>query len=1105
MPALDSTQLALLRSAPQTSNWSCVPIPPVTIFAARVNGSPGVGAVTIPYDSVTIGAYTDALKGMTLLIGSAAGLDDYGVIRVRLDADASNLYVAWNSDIAWADNLYLTVLEQFLVWPVLFRSVGATIYWDWDIVYTDQTTDWPPVALMGDNVCKLWAGNPTSVYFPVFDSYPVSSGATLTSYFIDYGDGTSETVTTNPTHDYTSAGTRYAMLTVTDSNGKTHTTRRIVALPDPATIYTVKFEGTSLAGQLGEGWNANVRVFDPNASTAHFPDRAPCFIIAQDSFGGTSGSVGFPLDRENVVFFGYIVQDSVAIQPEYNDVTFELESIAGVMGRVDMQPVATHDSADPAGEPEPWGWSKNLTVFRAMAFMYWFHTTVMDIADVSIYNDTTFIKDGSMPADNLWNMAVQFPKAHRFHETSVTRTGRVVMLPNPNLIPVAARGAITTVCQLQYGDTREQITAPQVPYPKTSFLCLSGLVYDGNPANEFNPCYGMSPGHPPKAYGSQREVQFLALVNQTDANQLAGLLVGTDNMPYDPITIPLRGNWLGCFEPALQEYITTPSGGWTTKRGVILDAVPLIVRKVSVAFDWPNGVVNCTLTCDYTSVAEISTNGDCWPPDAPAPPTTIPPITIIVPPPTPTTSIPAPTLTGRACVVEPTTNTLAWTAVFNVDGYKVYRDAVLIATITNPTTRNYTDSGLSVDTAYTYTVRGYKASVNGTLSNSVVLTTCLTPVAFHNRAVMCTPNHVLEWSAFGGYGYTSDVPIDIKGNIVGAITDFQVNASGTYIAIANNQVWRYAGGSTWLVSDDAAVIAKDSCLWSTQFFPGEDGTGTHGLAWWGCRGTCSTGAPPCNTPHTMDTDPCIHFGYLAQSTVARLIGNHTTLFNTLTGVISDCGVKENGLWDVPVSAGVPGVASSPDDTTVPDLYSLGFGIFSHAISTPHHFSPYAPETFHLFLNDTDLFTLVNTVYLDGVDVTATWGGAPLWATNDIGDIWAWASGIDVRKNGVVVLATPATAGEPMSFNSAQGTNTRRTIGDSGLMHTSLDDGGTWTTHPVPSGTAANIFTADGDPNQLYVMDLNGNVYTSADEGDHWWENFAGVGESALGFWVDTSS
>jgi len=93
------TELTIIRSEPQWSEWYLAgwEMPP-TIFSARVNqvfadddARDQVAQVT--YDA-GVGAFADVLPGMTLWIGSAAGLYDKGIARIRKAADAVTRYVA---------------------------------------------------------------------------------------------------------------------------------------------------------------------------------------------------------------------------------------------------------------------------------------------------------------------------------------------------------------------------------------------------------------------------------------------------------------------------------------------------------------------------------------------------------------------------------------------------------------------------------------------------------------------------------------------------------------------------------------------------------------------------------------------------------------------------------------------------------------------------------------------------------------------------------------------------------------------------------------------------------------------------------------------------
>ncbi len=100
---------------------------------------------------------------MTLAAGSAAGGRDKGIVRIKA-AGASAFTVAANSDIAWADNDYLSVLPEFRLWSV-FPQVSSTgvFYKDSDEAYVNsihgQTRQIPPVAVMGPDAVAFLDGD----------------------------------------------------------------------------------------------------------------------------------------------------------------------------------------------------------------------------------------------------------------------------------------------------------------------------------------------------------------------------------------------------------------------------------------------------------------------------------------------------------------------------------------------------------------------------------------------------------------------------------------------------------------------------------------------------------------------------------------------------------------------------------------------------------------------------------------------------------------------------------------------------------------------------------------------------------------------------------
>lgn len=1119
MPLLTAAQLALLRTQGQRSTFYLFPVVPATVFSARVNDPAiTIGAYQIPYDNA-VGSFADIEAGMTLWCGTAPNTYNVARIRVR-SADASEIIVAENSDIQWSDNLYLTVKREFLCWSVRQYIAPPTIFKDYDIPYVDQTDPWGPVAMLGDNAIQIWESPSTNIYFDAGESYAVELGAGISSYLTDFDDGSTSSAITPGNHAYAASGVYYPTLTVTDSNGKTHLTRRIAALPTIDQLYT-KFECNSLEGNIDGGWSATFSVRGVS-DISEFPDRAPIFFFAQDYYGDSQQSVGFPIGRENIILFGYIQASSVALNPETNECTFTVESLAQQMDNVTPTPAFVVDD----DAPNNWEEGIDLTIFRSMVYLLKFQSTVFDIADVALYNDTTPVKYSRFPEDTLWNMLAQFAEGARLLRCGVSRTGRLQVGLDPNILPIAARGVVPVVCRLAQGDWRNQITAPQVLFPQTSFICSAGVTYSGNPADEPDTVIGMSPGHPPKEYGTPRsDIQSLAVNSQAEINAIMGAVVGQDNNIYGPVEIPFNANWTRCFDPAFQEYIQAPLLGFPTERGLILANQYLIVRGVSIEFQWPDAM-QATLTCEVYSYPDIGVNGDCYPADAPPPPQiTIPPITGIIPPPPPVATLPTPTnFTVTPCDPAYNAVTLDWTPVANADGYKVERDSVQIAVVLAPLS-SYINTGLAADTSYTFRVRAYKAGVNGGYSSALAVTTCLAPVLFHDHAILFTENHVLEWSAFGGVGIVSDVPIDIKGNVAGPIVAARPDYSGQnrHMVIANNLVWVYTGGSTWTPSQSAQDLAQQSGAWSFSWF-NEDGTGPHGTAWWGGRQL------PCAPPHTIDNSALIHWNYLADnipygSVYAQLIGDYATFYNGLgPSVLNDCSQMHVGLYKSLLASGVPTTFPAGELVTPPVFDKQApDAVIPLPWSVPQHYSPYEDETYHNFVNNqSGVFAFER--YLDNVDVSATFATAPIHVTDDSGDIWNWTFD-GVLKRGLADVLSEADlatisgltniniqmSGGLQALNVAPGTLTRRLmvflrplVDFIATMWTSDDDGATWTVNDAPDN-GENIFTVEGEPDNLYVIGQDGQVYTSNDEGAHWWTNFSGVGEHALGFWVDPAS
>jgi hypothetical protein len=107
--------------------------------------------------------------------------------------------------------------------------------------------------------------------------------------------------------------------------------------------------------------------------------------------------------------------------------------------------------------------------------------------------------------------------------------------------------------------------------------------------------------------------------------------------------------------------------------------------------------------------------------------------------PPPTEAPPAPTGLN-ATATSSTSVSLAWNASATATGYIVLRNSAQIGT---PTDRNFTDTGLTAETTYSYTVRARNGVGNSTASSPATVTTPFAPVG-GNSILILDPASLLE-------------------------------------------------------------------------------------------------------------------------------------------------------------------------------------------------------------------------------------------------------------------------------------------------------------------------------------------------------------------------
>lgn len=280
---------------------------------------------------------------------------------------------------------------------------------------------------------------------------------------------------------------------------------------------------------------------------------------------------------------------------------------------------------------------------------------------------------------------------------------------------------------------------------------------------------------------------------------------------------------------------------------------------------------------------------------------------------------------------------------------------------------------------------------------------------WHQHVIVAYSDHIWETFNFGGPCYPQADWVDIKGNIEGEVTGFEVLANGTKVAITSSgsstgyvygfdtggYLWTYLGNKQWSRSSSAQELADANKLWSRLPFD-EDGTGLHALTvGCGCVGS--------------ETQGEIFWSYRARASYLDLIGNHISMNDQLGTVISNCTPMDNGTWLVTILNGVPTMMPANPCVgagayALPDVWDKGFGIELASI-VPGHFTPYPNEDYHHFDIRFNVGFRPPDLFFDGQPVSLTGPHVTDWQSN----LWMWNSGIIYRWS-------PKACCDPTHFN-----------------------------------------------------------------------------------------
>lgn len=629
-------ELALLRSDGQSTRLFLTIHQPATVYTARLAAVPSSTdkVAEITYNSGS-GTLANVLADMTLYVGSSAGAFDYGMCRVRKDGTtlAGTFYIAEESEINWISNAYLTVVDEFDLWPRHIRinpADGTTPFMDYDVAYTNQNqaVGAQPTPIMGPDAV-LWLRGATVSYSPDAASSWVKGGTIASYAWTATGASASSGMTTaTPTITYNATGTYRIDLTVTGDNAVSFTGHRSVFVVNESSGVTTQFEiASSPSVDYGSGgWSFSVTLFD-EATLALVRDRALVILHAIDYYGTTQQSIGYVTGSENIVAIGRIAGESITwgTEDKYGTVTFDVQGPQYWFGRMTGFPNGVKDVSD-VTTPNKWTKFRGLTLNDA-----WYHamawcSTATRCMDVYPNTDTRRNKRLEAPGgENLWAQLVEICKRSILADPICDRYGRAFVQIEHQL--VSDRSSFPTVQTITTADWIDEIRLDRVEVPPVGLIDMSGISWDGTTAT---PIFSLSPGHVFKHHGAVEVVDRLALLDQSSTNTQCGLYSAWKNNRYPRIDIKFASNHR-LIDLAPYQRLALAITASDTPRGLI-ESLNLIPRSLTLNFDNNIGVMLTSGTFEAEVTADLAVTGDtpssppATPPGPIAPPTEPPPV-----------------------------------------------------------------------------------------------------------------------------------------------------------------------------------------------------------------------------------------------------------------------------------------------------------------------------------------------------------------------------------------------------------------------------------------------------------------------------------------------
>lgn len=592
MPTLSAAQLAKWRSHPQKSRGFLYVHRPTEVCRRRVNQAVAGLVTSLIYDNAAgadTGSVADIQDGYTLEVYDDDDTTFKGYTRIRSASgtESAGLFFVTPTgagDIEFANNDLLVVLAERKPWAKIpYITPTGTMYKDYNTAYTDQTDDFPPIANAGSAKAGF-VDLVTGVATFDFDGSGIAmaDGASISSYAWAFDDGTPATAATADVTGVTfPPGFRWASLTVTDSNSKTHTAYVPVVAVDTWNFTPLRARISRRGYNASIGWEASFELYD--ADLSDIPEHALCIFWTEEWFGLETGAI----DGNNVKFVGWITSEELTMEPLWSDTLVNAQGPLAVLQQRPAFPQTVRRDATPAD----WTQVKGLDHWKNFVYLLMFHSNLLELCDIerpTFYNSypvTRLDADAGTLYDQL-----KFQADVVCAQLTADARGALYLRRVPHLMQGSERllYAVPTIAMTE-ADLRAD-PGPHWERPHWDTLgWLRGAAIEAS-ATLVTPLLTIAPGPTPGQGPQIESIDRMLMGSQTELNERIGHLYAYRQSRRDGARVMRHGEVIlahsgGVVDPAWQEVITLTLDDGLNRRGFTFNAARMVPVGIEITDD----------------------------------------------------------------------------------------------------------------------------------------------------------------------------------------------------------------------------------------------------------------------------------------------------------------------------------------------------------------------------------------------------------------------------------------------------------------------------------------------------------------------------------------